>query len=324
MPILALAAVLAATMPALPPRAVRQMIREAKTLVARDGEGIWPGFQAIPFHMILVTAETDYLFCQGPTVSFRAAGTDPISGCPVQARKRELEVDLSASFDVADEPSMIVMGMPKALGLGRTDWILTLAHEAFHQYQSRIPGYATQVDALGLRAGNASATWMLDYPFPYADPVVGAAVVEMTRAGTAFLEATSPDARQAAIADYVKARRRAMRAVTAEQWRYYEFQIGQEGVARWTELALAVAASRQDRSMTKAAADRRLSLIASFRSIGTQGIGVWKRGAFYPLGAVEVEMLDGLGAHWRAVYRDAPFSVGTQLERACTWQACVS
>ena len=321
--ILVFAAALAAATPALPPRGVREMIREAKTLVERDGNAVWPGFKTIPFHMILVTADSDILFCQRPTDGWRAVGADPISGCAVQTRKRELAVDSSASFDVGDEPSMIVMGTPKALGLRRTDWVLTLAHEAFHQYQSRIPGYGAKVTALGLAGNDGSAQWMLDYPFPYADPVVGTAVTDMTGAGIAFLSATSPEARKATIADYVKARRRAMRAGTPDQWRYYEFQIGQEGVARWTERALAVAASRRDRAMARAAADRRVWRINSLRSVAQQGFRIWKRGAFYELGAVEAAMLESVGAPWRQAYRDAPFSVGAQLERACTWQACV-
>lgn len=299
------------------------MIRDAKTLVARHGDTVWPGFKAIPFHMILVTADADILFCQRPTDGWRPIGTDPISGCTVQTRRRELAVDSSASFDVDDEPSMIVMSKPKALGLSRTDWILTLAHEAFHQYQSRLPGYGAKVIALGLAGSDGSAQWMLDYPFPYTDPVVGAAVDDMTRTGIAFLNATSPETRKAAIADYLKARRRAMRAVTPDQWRYYEFQIGQEGVARWTERALAMAASRHSRAMIRAATDRRSWRINSMRSVGQQGLRIWKRSAFYELGAVEAEMLDRIGAPWRQAYRDAPFSFGAQLERACTWQACV-
>lgn len=319
--LLALAA-LAAPMPTVPPRAVREMIREAKAHVVREGEDIWPGFKAVPFHLILVTAQSDFLFCQVPTDGFHAVGTDPISGCSVQRRKRRLAVDSSASFDVAGDRSMIVMGMPKALGLSRVNWILTLIHEAFHQYQNNLPGYVGQVEALGLRKDSRDARWMLDFPFPYGDPAVGAMVTEMASAGAAFLQATSPEARAGAIAAYVKQRRRAMRAVTADQWRYYEFQIGQEGIARWTELAIAIAASRQDRALAGAATDQRLSLIASLRSIGQQGVGVWKRSAFYPLGAVEAAMLDSLGVPWRSAYRNAPFSIGTQLERACSWPAC--
>ncbi len=321
---IALAAALVAATSALPPREVREMIRDAKTIVTRDGDAIWPGFGAIPFHMILVTAKTDYLFCKAQTAGFGAVGTDPITGCSVQARKRELAVDSSASFDIADEPSMIVMGMPKATGLDRTDWVLTVAHEAFHQYQARLPDRFAKIDALDLAGDSRNAAWMLDYPFPYADPVLGSAIADMTGAGIAFLEATGRDSRGAAMADYVRARRRAMSAVTAEQWRYYEFLIGNEGVARWTELALARAASGQGPIPTGAGTERRLWLIVSLRSIAEQGLGTWKRGAFYVFGAVEAEMLESVDARWREAYRDMPFTFGAQLDGACIWQGCAS
>lgn len=322
MMILALAAALAGSSPGLPPRKVRNMIRTAKSIIQRDGNTVWPDFDKIPFSMILVSPDTETLFCAPPLPGFDAAGADPITGCSVQTRKRVFEVDLAASFDVGDEPSMIVVGLPKTLGLNRTDWVLTVAHEAFHQYQSRQPGYVAKVDALGLAGDGKNGTWMLDYPFPYADRALGAAMEAMAVAGLAFLESNVTATRHAAIADYVKARRQAMAAVTPQQWRYYEFQVGQEGIARWTEQAVARAASGRDPVMAKAAENRRLSLVASLRSIRAQGMRVWKRGAFYEFGAVEGHMLTAMAEPWREDYALQPFAFGEQLERACKRTAC--
>lgn len=319
--ILAFAAALSVASPTLPPRDVRHMIRAAMTLVRRDGNAVWPGFKAVPFHMILVGPDTETLFCQHPTRGFRAAGIDPITRCSVQTRKRVLDVDLAASFGFDDEPSMIAFGLPAALGLDRTDWILTLAHEAFHQYQSRIPGYATKVTALGL-AGRAGGSWMLDYPFPYTDPAIGSAMDSMAAAALTFRDATSAAERSAAIASYLKARRAAMAAVTPAQQRYFEFQVGQEGIARWTERALAIAASWHDPVMAKAADMRRRASINSLRAVREQGVRVWKRGAFYEFGAIEADMLDALGERWRRAYPERPFSFGVMLERACARAAC--
>lgn len=298
------------------------MIRAAKTLVQRDGASVWPGIEKIPFSMILVSRDTETLFCAPPVAGFDAGGVDTITGCSVQFRKRVFDVSLSASLDVGDEPSMIVIGLPKALGLGQTDWILTLAHEAFHQYQARLPGYSAKVDGLGLAGGSANGQWMLDYPFPYADPALGAAMDAMAGAGQAFLEGSSPAIRQAAIASYIAARRQAMATTTPQHWRYYEFQVGQEGIARWTERAFALAASRSDGAIAKAATSRRLWLINSLRSIREQGVKVWKRGAFYELGAVEAEMLTAMGVTWRGGYAEQPFAVGELLEQACKRTGC--
>lgn len=320
--IFALSAALAGSSPGLPPRQVRTMIRTARTIIKRDGNTVWPGFDKIPVSMIMVSRDTETLLCAPPLAGFDAAPADPVTGCLVQTRKRVFDVDLAASLDVGNAPSMIVIGLPKALGLKRTDWILTLTHEAFHQYQSRLPGYAAKVDALGLAEDGKNGMWMLDYPFPYADPALGAAMEAMAVAGLAFLESNATATRQAAIADYLKARRQAMAAVTAQQWRYYEFQVGQEGVARWTEQAVARAASGRDAGMAKAAEDRRLSLIASLRSIRAQGVRVWKRGAFYEFGAVEGHMLTAMAEPWREDYAVQPFDFGAKLERACKRSAC--
>lgn len=45
-----------------------------------------------------------------------------------------------------------------------------------------------------------------------------------------------------------------------------------------------------------------------------QGLRIWKRGAFYELGAAEAMMLDSAGPGWRSAYRDRPFNIGDQLD----------
>lgn len=191
-------------------------------------------------------------------------------------------------------------------------WKATVLHEAFHLYQSRLPGYAEAVAALGLAGGTTDGSWMLNYPFPYADPKVGSGFRAMGTAGLAFLAARSPDERRSATRAYIAAREAALAGVRKEDRRYYEFQVGQEGVARWTELTLA----RQcDAAMREDVVGRWKGLATSLRAIDDQGFNVWKRSALYVYGAVEAEMLEQAGVDWRAEYRRHPFGLGDQLKK---------
>lgn len=290
------------------------MIRNARAITRRDGEALWPGFARIPFHMILVERTRETLFCHAPLAGFRPRRADPITGCTMQYRPRLFDVDSSAALGVADEPAMIVHGVQPQFGAGAAAWMVEIGHEAFHQYQARLPGYAAKVAALGLSGDGSSGQWMLDYPFPYGEPRVATAFGVLCTRALAFLGAATPSARRAAIADYVLARRAARATVSPAEWRYYEFQIGQEGIARWTELMLAQAAARRDPRFGPVARDRVAGIATSMTAIGRQGLKMWKRSAFYVLGTAEAMILDTAGPGWRAVYRERPFSMGEQLD----------
>ncbi|MEJ8629948.1 hypothetical protein P0F65_09315 [Sphingomonas sp. I4] len=90
--------------------------------------------------------------------------------------------------------------------------------------------------------------------------------------------------------------------------RYYEFQVGQEGVARWTELTLA---RHGDAAMRAHGRDYWTGLSTSLEAIHDQGLKMWKRNAFYVYGAVEAEMLEQAGVDWRSEYRRRPFGMGS-------------
>lgn len=308
---LLLSAMLAA---AAPPVALRRLIHDTRAITRRDGDALWPGFARIPFHMILVERRRETLFCHAPLAGFRPLRRDAVTGCTMQQRPRANPLDISAAFPVADEPAMIVVGAPARPGSERARWAIEVAHEAFHQYQARLPDYAAKVQALGLAGSSGDGAWMLDYPFPYAQPAVEAAFVAMCGRALAFLQAPTPAARRQAIAAYVAARHQARAAVSPADWRYYEFQIGQEGVARWTDVMLAQAAARRDPRYKGVARDRLEGVASSLKAVMRQGLRVWKRGAFYELGAVEAMMLDSGGPGWRAAYRDKPFGIGDQLD----------
>ncbi|WP_066480696.1 MULTISPECIES: hypothetical protein [unclassified Sphingomonas] len=299
-----------------PPRDVRAIIRDARLLIARHGDAVWPGLSRAPQRILLVEAARETLFCAAPTPGFIAIGDDAVSGCAMQVRPRRYDVDSEATLDEDGVP-LVVIGLPRATGRTGTDWLLTLLHEQFHQYQQVLPGFAAARDRADARLrGTASdAAWMLDHPFPYADPAVAAGFARLNDMAGEFLSATTPDAARAAATAYVAARGEVTGRLDARDRCYLEFQLGQEGVARWTELQFARVAGAQSSKLRRAARDRRLWLSVSLKSARAQGLGIWKRGAFYALGAAEAEMLDRFAPDWRQAYVVEPFALGPLLAR---------
>ncbi|GAA3708228.1 hypothetical protein GCM10022268_16960 [Sphingomonas cynarae] len=308
------AAVMLASAATMPSAEIRTTIRDVRAIAMTHGATIWPGFERAAIEVDVIDGQVEHLFCRKAATGFSPARRDPVTGCSVVTRRRVLPIDLAASFDISPGMQVIAIGTPAALDMDRAAWKMTLLHESFHQYQAGLPGYATAVASIRAVIGSDGTDWALNYPFPYADPTVATAFGGMTAAAGAFLAAPDPAAAATAIRQYRRARRLAENAIGQRAWQYYEFQAGQEGVARWTEIVLAEAASRDDPALTSIARDRRLGLANSLRAIDEQGISMWKRSAFYVLGAIEAEMLNRQRPGWRADYIRAPFSMGKHLD----------
>lgn len=310
---LVLAALLVSVSP-MPAAPTRIIIREVRSIAGKRGALVWPGFDRAPIEVDVISRRREHLFCRRHAPGFAHPRRDPVTGCVVIERARVRPLDLAASYEIEPGLQVIAIGTPAALQMDRSAWKLTLLHESFHQYQSRLPGYAAAVASVRTAIGAHTADWPLTYTFPYADPGVQQAFGGMTAAASSFLRADSPAAAGDAIRRYVAARHAARTAVGEVAWRYYEFQVGQEGVARWTEILFAEAAGRSDPALAALARDRRAGLANSLRAIDEQGLAMWKRSALYVMGAIEAEMLEGRRPGWRAVYIRAPFGLGEQLE----------
>jgi hypothetical protein len=195
--------------------------------------------------------------------------------------------------------------------------VLTLLHEHFHQWQYSQPGYNDGVSRLGLARGDTTGQWMLSYPFPYDSAPVQRA---MRRLATSLAQAL--DARP-------EARRRALEAVSddradlrslraAADYRYLEFQLWQEGVARFIEYAAGRAAAKsrdvsaQFRSLPDyepyaQASDRALRDLR--RELEQLDLAQRRRVAFYPNGAAWALLLDQTRPDWKQVYARQPFTL---------------
>lgn len=269
------------------------------------------------FRRVAVEEERETLFCHGSAAQgFSPLPADPVTGCDLQTREREFEPSLLASFPAVDGVSTIVVGTPEATGKTPFGWTVTLLHEHFHQLQTSRPGYYNGVAALDLANGDETGMWMLNYPFPYDRPETGEAFAQLTTALETALDARDADAFDVAFGVYFEARNALRETVSDADWRYFEFQLWQEGVARWTEIAISAAAGDDNSVFAEHADNLRAAMRNSLEATREQGFKVWKRSALYPLGAGEAMVLEKARPDWRARYFAEPFALGAYFEGA--------
>ena len=289
------ASIAAAAMPAPDIGADLAALRqEARTA----GETIWPGYGNAPFGLLLIDGDTETLLCQAAPDGFTAAGRDQATGCERHVRPRNgLPANLLAAMPIFGPPSTIVMGTPEATGLSPARWRSTVLHEHFHQWQAALPDYYERVAALDLAAGDETGMWMLNFPFPYHDPAVAAAYAQAAQTLSAALDARGTAGFESRLRDYVE-RRRVLAATAGERnWRYLEFQLWQEGVARWTEMAIGGASA--DMALRSDAEARRGEILEALRN---PDLLAGQRLVVYALGAGEAMLLEACGPAWRARY----------------------
>jgi len=312
------------------PDADRVRMAEAFRLSDQLGERIWPGWRRVPFAVLLVTPEREYLVRHPrPSADFAKVGHDALLGGDVYARPRIFSPSLQATFPAVSGLPTIVVGDAAHTGLRSTTWTLMLLHEHFHQLQTSLPGYFEGVDALRLARGDTTGMWMLNYPFPYDSAPVAARFADFTHAAAALIAEPRPAraderARSAHYADFLAARDRLRASLSSDDYRYLAFQLWQEGVARYTEYALArLAAQRyQPTPEFRALADYQpfdsaAGAILERITTGTRNpdLSRAKRVAFYPTGAAVALVLDDAAPNWRRDYLARPFSLDAYFGR---------
>ncbi len=287
-------------------------LKAAQAVVRESGDGLWPGYAAAPFGFVLVEADREVLLCddrmpEGFSAAQVAAGLDcPQAVGPTSWR----QASLLAAMPVFGPPSVIVMGSPEATGLETADWQRTIFHEHFHQWQAEQPGYYARVAALDLADGDETGMWMLNFPFPYSEPKVVSAFAEASKALAAALDAKDDQLAEATRA-YQAARAKLAASVSAKAWRYFEFQLWQEGVARWTEIALA--GESGDAAMVSAADAARARIREELEA---PDLATAERVAVYAFGAGEAMLLERIRPGWRACY-NRQMALGPLLSEGC-------
>ena len=301
----------------------RARLAEANSLVGSLAERIWPGWQRTPFALLLVTDSTEYLLGhRHPTSEFTAPVYDSMVAMDVRSRARVFAPTLLATFPAVGGVPTIVVGTAERTRKSSADWVLTLLHEHFHQWQYSLPDYYRRSQELDLAAGDSSGMWMLNYPFPYDSAPVQAAAKDLGRALSRALY--SPAAARGPAAQAVHRARAALAAhLTAADIRYLEFQLWQEGVARFVEYRAAELASRSHRSRKdyKSLTDytpyrdvSRRNRVALKRELEGLDLGKNRRISFYSLGAAYALLLESIQPGWKQTYESRPFVLTALLK----------
>lgn len=290
------------------------------------GEKIWPGWSEAPFAILLLTKEREFLvYHPNPTSDFVALGYDSVLVSKVFARDRIHDLHLLATFPAVAGVPTIVIGQPKNTEASHsTRWVITLLHEHFHQWQMSQPDYYRDVNALGLSSGDSTGMWMLNYPFPYEDDKVGSVFAEMCDRLHAALTGVGTSGHDRRVDAYLAARAKFADAVTAEQYAYFSFQVWQEGVARYTEYAVAARSQGTYRSSAAFAGlpdvvpfsdDARATRDQILADLSGMSLKKSGRVAFYSAGAGEALLLDKESPRWREQYLQARFDIGRFHEK---------
>ena len=305
----------------LPP-SDRVRLAEASRLASQLTEQLWPGWGRPPLQLLLVTDSAEFLLGHPRLVAdFAPLGFDSLLGREVWTRARRFPPTLLATFPAVDGVPTIVIGPAERTGKSSVAWVLTVLHEHFHQWQYSQPDYYPGVARLDLAHGDTTGQWMLEYPFPYDSALSQRGIRRLATALLRALDAASSE-RQQALKDVIAARDALRRGLRAADYRYFEFQLWQEGVARYIEYAAAGAAAKLG---PPAAEFRSLPDYEPYRAAGDSmrrslrrqleqlDLGKQRRVAFYPIGAALALLLDGTRSDWKSTYTRHPFVLAGQL-----------
>jgi hypothetical protein len=285
------------------PTETRQLVARAKAIAFSDAERVWTGFSKIPFSIVLVQGDTETLFCHpNPVEGFVALGFDQVIGCEAFERERKFPPGILASFPAFDEVSSIIVGTPAAAGRSESEWVLTLLHERFHQVQDAAPDIYKKIDGLDLKGDFENAMWMLEYPFPYEQEQTVAAFQNMKQALVFALARRGTDSFSNAFQAYWLAREQFRHTVSAKDWRYFEFQLWKEGIARWTEYGIATL----DQAYFGKTGDREEELSKIITSLN---LDERHRQVVYWIGAGEGLLLEAAYPDWQQDYWQHPLSL---------------
>jgi hypothetical protein len=294
-------------------------IREYYRLSAQIQDQVWPNWSQIPAPLLLVTPETEFL-THHPAApkDFKAVEAG------FYARPRQFATNLLATFPAFGPPSVIVIGEPRnTSSKTSTPWLVTLMHEHFHQLQNSKAGYFQAVQDLGLSGGDTTGMWMLNYPFPYEDPEVARSFAKLRDQLLRAVNEPDNDKAEQLAQEYAQERKRFFAQLSPDDKKYFNFQLWQEGIARYTQIKAAEAAAQYQPTAEYTALSDFESFAAYAAKARTETLNElkqadltqWKRNVVYSFGAAEGLLLDRLNPKWKDAYFKHPFAMDLFFEK---------
>ncbi|MGH1364557.1 MAG: hypothetical protein ACRBF0_13435 [Calditrichia bacterium] len=293
-------------------------IQEAIQIAEIYADSVWQGFSETPFTIILITDNHEFLINHPfPSDDFKSLGQDDVLNTEVHVRPQQFNKRFLATFPAVNGVNCVVIGTPENTGLHSTQWIITLLHEHFHQYQYNSPNYHQDALSLELSGGDETGMWQLNYPFPYADTAVTSAYESYTQQLKLTVENLS-DANWDKLYQTLQERRNKFKATLSEKdYKYIAFQWYQEGIARYTEYAfLELLQNYQSSEEVIALAD-----FISYRdylkdfytkhlsNVINMSLSEMKRFTVYDVGFAEALIIRKKNPHWHRRYLTDKFDL---------------
>lgn len=286
-------------------------IKEAVNISDKYGNRLFKGYSAVPFAIVLVTDSTEFLiYHPNPSQDFKLIAYDTLLRSDVYYRRTQFSPHFLATFPAVNGLSCIVVGTPENTGKNSTEWIITLLHEHFHQYQTSYPDYYQSVENLDLSGGDKTGMWMLNYPFPYDDPKIKTQLETYSKALSNVLLSQNKTAFKTALSNYYTERKKFKELLSEKDYRYFSFQIWQEGLARNTEYEFLKLLKNYSPTKEVAQLDDYVpfSRLAEtiyekeIENLNTQKLDKNKRVSFYSIGFAEGLLLNKVNPNWRKRY----------------------
>jgi len=286
-------------------------IKAAIDISTRFGEAIWSGINEAPFVVLLVTDSIEFLINHPhPSVDFEISEDDKILNTKILYRKRQYSKSFLATFPAVNGVNCVVVGIPENTGKTSTDWIITLLHEHFHQYQYNQKDYYSNIASLDLAGGDETGMWQLNYPFPYDSLPVSNQYLKYTNALSKAISSVETKDFKKTSKEFITERKKMMSLLKSADYRYISFQLWQEGIARYTEYKFlqlldnyipdAEIPALPDFISFKKFKEQFLQL--HFGSVTRLKLETEKRVCFYDIGLAEGILLDRLNPQWRSQY----------------------
>lgn len=293
-------------------------IREAQKIANQFGDQIWENYQKTAFIMLLVTDDFEFLINHpNPSSDFKNLGKDDFLASNIYYRKRQFNKSFQATFPAVNGLNCMVIGTPENTeSKNSSRWIITVLHEHFHQYQYTDPTYYANVSALDLAKGDKTGMWQLNYKFPYEDHTVNEKYMDYAQNLKLCINHLYTPKFKKYFKRFKTSRKAFEKSLSTEDYRYFSFQLWQEGLARYTEIKfLDLLESYNPSAEMKALTDftpfgllKRSVYESELKKITTFRLDEYKRVCFYAIG-LEGLILDRLEKNWRKKYLKDKFMI---------------
>lgn len=281
-------------------------IKEFSKISSIVGPKLWSGWNNYEQGILFVDEKYEFLFGHKkiPKEFNKACYIKEIGR--LWYRKRFFDKRMEASFPAFSmEPTIVIGSVENTNSKTSTEWLSILLHERFHQVQYSQPNYYKYVNDIKPSSAK-DGSWMLNYQFPYSDKKLLALFKKL---GRSLLKAVDSK-NESDYLEYKKIKGSISKRLKRDDLSYMNFQIWQEGIARYVEIQSLKKMSEEyfsdefkklkDFELPQSVLSRKLKRIR--KKLSHLDLGKQKRGAFYVLGLYEGLALDIFKSEWKERY----------------------